>query len=64
MPDPIWLDTNVVIKALNGDPGVNRQLSSFRTAGRQLLITPKVMGEACMAIQLHSRRTNRLMPKS
>jgi hypothetical protein len=45
MPDPIWLDSNIVIRALNGDPAINRQLSAFRKAGRQLLIPPTVARE-------------------
>ena len=38
--DPIWLDTNVVQRALDGDPAVNRQLADYRNAGRQLLVPP------------------------
>src|SRR5262245_501400 len=45
MPDPIWLDTNTLIFALKGDPEINKQLSSYRQLGRQLLVTPKVRDE-------------------
>src|SRR6266436_3441603 len=45
MPDPIWLDTNTLIFALKGDAAINRQLSEYRTAGRQLLVAPKVRDE-------------------
>jgi hypothetical protein len=45
MPDPIWLDTNTLIFALKGDAAINRQLSEYRRAGRQLLVAPKVRDE-------------------
>jgi len=43
--DPIWLDTNVVQRALDGDPAVNRQLADYRNAGRQLLVPLAVNNE-------------------
>jgi len=48
MGDPIWLDTNVVQFALQGDPAVNEQLASYRRQGRQLLIPPGVKDEVLL----------------
>ncbi len=45
MPDPIWLDTNTLIFALKGGAAINRQLSEYRRAGRQLLVAPKARDE-------------------
>jgi hypothetical protein len=45
MGDPIWLDTNTLDKALKGDPAINQQLSGYRKAGRQLLVTQRVEDE-------------------
>ncbi len=45
MPDPIWLDTNTLLLALKGNAAINRQLSTYRQAGRQLLVVPKVRDE-------------------
>jgi hypothetical protein len=42
MPDPIWLDTNALQYALNGNAAINKQLSEYRRAGRQLLVTQQV----------------------
>ena len=39
MPDPIWLDTNIVARVANGDAPLEAQLIRLRTAGHQLLIT-------------------------
>ena len=30
MGDPIWLDTNVLDKALKGDAAINQQLTGYR----------------------------------
>src|SRR5579863_1721988 len=45
MGDPVYLDSNVVIRALLGDPSINDQLTELRKAGRQLLITQSVENE-------------------
>jgi hypothetical protein len=45
MPDPIWLDTNVVLRAIKGDLKMQGELKAFRDAGRELLIVPAVKSE-------------------
>jgi hypothetical protein len=45
MGDPVWLDTNTVQFALNGDAAVNKQLATHRASGRQLLIPESAANE-------------------
>jgi hypothetical protein len=45
MGDPIWLDNNVLDKALKGDAAINQQLTGYRKAGRPLLVVPAVADE-------------------
>ncbi len=45
MGDPIWLDNNVLDKALKGDAAINQQLANYRKAGRPILAVPAVADE-------------------
>lgn len=45
MPDPIWLDTNVVARAANGDAGIESLLKLYRADGHELLLAPKANDE-------------------
>jgi hypothetical protein len=45
MGDPVWLDTNILQFALDGDAAVNQQLATYRNAGRPLLVPPAVANE-------------------
>jgi hypothetical protein len=45
MGDPIWLDTNTVQYAINGDAAINQQLATYRKADRPLLVPPAVANE-------------------
>lgn len=45
MPDPIWLDNNIVDRAWKGDVDVRNKLAEFRGQGRKLLIVPWVKNE-------------------
>ncbi len=45
MPDPIWLDNNIVDRAWKGDVDVRNKLAEFRGQGRKLLIVPWVRNE-------------------
>ncbi|MBL8590525.1 MAG: hypothetical protein JNK46_18470, partial [Methylobacteriaceae bacterium] len=45
MPDPIWLDNNIVDRAWKGDVDVRAKLAEFRGQGRKLLIVPWVKNE-------------------
>jgi hypothetical protein len=45
MPDPIWLDTNVLADIANGDTALEAELIALRRAGHQLLIAPAARNE-------------------
>lgn len=45
MPDPIWLDNNILDRAIKGDVDIRNKLAAYRSQGRPLLITPWVRGE-------------------
>jgi hypothetical protein len=45
MPDPIWLDTNIVARVANGDQALEAVLQLHRADGHELLLVPKANDE-------------------
>jgi hypothetical protein len=45
MPEPIWVDANVVSHIVNGDSALESQLKTYSTSGHKLLIVPQARHE-------------------
>jgi len=45
MPDPIWLDTNVVDRVIKGDIALDAELRNLRRRGHRLLMVPAANNE-------------------
>jgi hypothetical protein len=45
MPDPVWVDTNVVSYIADGDTGLEAQLQTYSNSGRKRLIVPQARHE-------------------
>ena len=45
MPDPIWLDNNIVDRAFKGDVDIRNQIAAYRSQGRRVLLVPWVHTE-------------------
>ena len=57
MPDPIWLDTNVVDRVIKGDIAMERELRTLRSRGHALLMVPAANNELLNGNPLKMKRT-------
>ena len=62
MPDPIWLDSNTMIRLSKGDKALEAELVQMRGEGRQLLIPPKVNDEILNGNVLTAKKGKTNMP--
>ena len=56
MPDPIWLDTNVVDRVIKGDIAMERELRTLRSRGHALLMVPAANNELLNGNPLKMKR--------